>query len=148
MIGERALKSASSRNGGALNQCRLEEREVGGVPPIGPARDVALRDGRGETIRLPDDPIRQQSAAAAAGYAKFLVVDVSALNEFIDSEHQVFVIVARIMVLNDVAEFLAIGRAAARIRIKHDVTFRRHPLELVLENDSRRPRAVRREYPE
>ena len=38
------------------------------------------------------------------------------------------------MVLNDVAELLAIGRAAARIRIEHDITLRRHPLKFVIEN--------------
>ena len=38
------------------------------------------------------------------------------------------------MVLNDVAELLAVTRAAARIRIKHDVTFRGHPLKFVIEN--------------
>ena len=46
------------------------------------------------------------------------------------------IIVAGIMVLDHVAEFLAVARAAARIRIKHDVTLRRHPLELVAKNKS------------
>ena len=40
------------------------------------------------------------------------------------------------MVLNDVAEFLAVGRAAARIRIKDDVSFRGHPLKLVIEDEA------------
>ena len=134
MIGERALNTAPSSNGGALKPGRLKEREVRRVPPIGPARDVALRNGRGKTRRLTDHPVRQQAAAAAAGHAQLLLVDVAALNHLIDAGHQIFVIVARIMVLNDVAEFLAVGRAAARIRIEHHVTLRRHPLKLMLEN--------------
>ena len=35
------------------------------------------------------------------------------------------------MVLDDVAEVLAVQRAAARVREQHDVALRRHPLELV-----------------
>src|SRR5437764_3669913 len=38
------------------------------------------------------------------------------------------------MILNHVAEILAIRRAPARIWIKHHVTFCRHPLKLVLKN--------------
>ena len=38
------------------------------------------------------------------------------------------------MILNDVAELLAIGGTSARVGIEHDVTFRCHPLELVLED--------------
>src|SRR5438067_13157944 len=38
------------------------------------------------------------------------------------------------MILNHVAEILAIRRAPARIWIKHHITFCRHPLKLVLEN--------------
>ena len=38
------------------------------------------------------------------------------------------------MILNDVAKVLAIGRAAARIRIQHDVTLRGHPLKLMIED--------------
>ena len=63
-----------------------------------------------------------------------VVVDVAAFDQFVDAGHQVFVVVAGIVVLDDVAEILAIARAAARVRIKHDVTLRRHPLKLVIED--------------
>src|SRR5438046_5420667 len=38
------------------------------------------------------------------------------------------------MILNDVTKILSVGRAPARIWIKHYITFCRHPLKLVLEN--------------
>src|SRR5207244_9923796 len=37
-------------------------------------------------------------------------------------------------ILRYVSERLALGDAAARVRIKHDVAFGRHPLKFVLEN--------------
>ena len=40
------------------------------------------------------------------------------------------------MELDHVSKILAVTRAPARIRIKHDVALGRHPLELVLENVS------------
>ena len=58
----------------------LKEREISGVPPVGPVGDVALGNGRRESSCLSDRPIRQQSTAAAAGYAEFLLVDIAALD--------------------------------------------------------------------
>src|SRR5207253_3838704 len=110
------------------------EGEVGGVPPVFPARDVALSHPGGKPLRVRDDPISEQAASAAASNAKFFVIDVTALNHFIDAAHEVLIIIAGIMILNDVSELLAVGDAAARVRIKHDVAFGRHPLKFVLEN--------------
>src|SRR5207249_11885630 len=73
----------------------LKEREISGVPPIGPARDIALRNSRSETCRLADCPVRQQAAAAAARYAEFFLVDITAPDHFIHASHQVFIVVAR-----------------------------------------------------
>ena len=114
----------------------MKQSEVRRVPPIRPARDVALRHRRRETSRVPDDPVRQQPAAAPAGDTEFLLVDKPALDRFIHADHEVFEIVAGIMILDHVAELLAVTRAPARVRIKHDVTLRRHPLKLVVENES------------
>ena len=113
---------------------RLKQSKIGCVPPINPTRDVALGHGRGEARGLSHHPVREQSATASAGHAQFVLVDVPAANHFIHPGHQIFVIVAGIMILNDVAKILAVSRAPARIRIKHHVTFRRHPLKLVIEN--------------
>src|SRR5262249_26361649 len=85
---------------------------------------------------LCDGPVGQQSAAAAAGDAHLLVVDVATTNELIDTGHQILVVVAGILVLNDVAKVLTVAGAAARVRIEHDVTLRRHPLKLVIEDES------------
>ena len=113
---------------------RLKQGEVRCVPPMRPARDVALRYCRREASGMSDHPVRQQPAAAAASDAEFFVVDVTALDHFIDAGHQIFKIIARIMVLNHVAEILAVGCAPARIWKEHYVTLRRHPLEFVLED--------------
>src|SRR5205823_1867356 len=81
-----------------------------------------------------DGQIGEQAAAAPTSYAQFLSVDVTALDQFIHAGHQIFVVVAGIVILNDVAELLAIRRAATRIWIEHDVTLRGHPLKFMIED--------------
>src|SRR5256885_10510493 len=93
-----------------------------------------MRTIRSEMIDMTNHPFSHQPATAAASDAEFFVVDVTALDHFIDAGHQIFKIIAGIMVLNHVAEILAVGCAAARIWEEHYVTLRRHPLEFVLEN--------------
>ena len=112
---------------------RREEREVGRVPEVRPVGDVTLADGGLEAVRLRHDPVRQQAAAAAAGDAHPRLVDVALLQDLVDARHQILVVVARVVVLNDVAEVLAVVRAAARVRVEDDVAFGGHPLELVRE---------------
>ena len=112
---------------------RREQREVGGVPEVRPVGDVALADRRLEAGRLRHDPVGQQAAAAAAGDAHPRLVDVALLQDLVDAGHQVLVVVARVVVLDDVAEVLAVVRAAARVRVEHDVALGGHPLELVRE---------------
>src|SRR6266571_5045739 len=80
-------------------------------------RRSTLRDGCGKAARLSHYPVRQQSAAASAGYAKFLIVDVTAFDGCIQARHQIFVIVTRVAILNDVPKFLSVTGAAAWIRI-------------------------------
>ena len=46
--------------GGAAEPTAREQREVGGVPEVGPIGDVALRDGGFEARGLADDPVGQQ----------------------------------------------------------------------------------------
>src|SRR6185369_3675459 len=118
-----------------LEPRRLEEREISGVPPVRPARDIALRNCRCKTRRLRDGPVSQQTATAAARHTHLLLIDVAALDQLIDAGHQIFVIVAGIIVLDDVPKLLPVARAAARVRIKHDATLRRHPLKLMIEDE-------------
>ena len=94
-MGERALKSASSRNGGALNHVGWKS-----VKSAVYHQSLQLAMSRCETAAAkrfvcPIDPIRQQAATAAAGNAKLLLVDVTSPDQFIDAEHQIFIIVAR-----------------------------------------------------
>src|SRR5216117_2363435 len=96
---------------------RLEQCEVPRVPPILPAGDIALSDGCGKAARLSHYPVRQQSAAASAGHAKFLIVDVATFDGCIHARHQIFVIVTRVAILNDVPKFLSVTGTAAWIRI-------------------------------
>src|SRR6266513_5443106 len=113
---------------------RLEEREVSCVPPVFPVGDIALRDGCSKASSLSNHPVRQQSAAASAGDTKFFVIDIAAFYHLIEARHQIFVIVAWITILNHVAKFLAVTRAAARIWVQHHVTLRRHPLKFMNED--------------
>src|SRR5207247_2775062 len=92
---------------------RLKQGEVRCVPPMRPARDVALRYCRREASGMSDHPVRQQPATAAASDAELFVVDVTALDHFIDARHQIFKIISLIMVLNPVAVLLAVGCAAS-----------------------------------
>ena len=57
----------------------------------------------------------------------------AARDQVVHARHQILVVVARIMILDDVAEILAVGGAAARIRIQHHVALGRHPLDFVIE---------------
>src|SRR3954468_13382150 len=86
----------------------LEEREIGGEPEAVPIGDVALRDRRLEALGLRDRPVGEETAAAAAGDPEAAGVDVAFLEDFIDSCHQILVVVARITVLDDVAELLPV----------------------------------------
>src|ERR1044071_5817472 len=85
---------------------------------------------------MPYRPIREHATATAAGNAKFLFVDVAALDQFIHTGHQVLVIIPGIVVLNYVPEILTVARAAARVGIEHHITLRRHPLKLMIENEA------------
>jgi hypothetical protein len=111
----------------------IRQPEVGRVPEVGPVRDVALAHGRFEALGLRDHPIGQQPSAAATGDAHAALVHVAAFQDLVDTRHQILVVVARVLELNDVAEVLPVVGAAARVGEEHDVSLRRHPLEFVSE---------------
>ena len=85
---------------------------------------------------MADDPICEQAAAAAAGNAKLFGIDISALKYFIHAKHQVFEVVTRIAILNNVAELLPIGRASAWIGIEHHVALGGHPLKFMVKDET------------
>ncbi len=119
--------------GRALEPGRLEQREVGGVPPGGPVGDGALRDGRGEPVAVSDQPGGQNASAASAGDAEPVLIDVTAPDEIIHAREQVLRVIPRIAILDDVAELLPVGRAAPGVGIQDDVAPGGHRLELVEE---------------
>src|SRR5208282_6822611 len=92
-----------------LEPPRLEQSEIGGVPPRGPVGYVALRYRRGKAVGLCNRPVGEHAAAATARDAEFPGIDVAALEDFIHSHHQVAVVIPRIVVLNNVAEILPIA---------------------------------------
>src|SRR5690349_11193330 len=83
---------------------------------------------------MADDPICKQTTAASTGYTQFPGIDIAALDDLIHSGHQVFEVITRIVVLNNVAELLAIRGAAARVRIQHHISLCGHPLEFMIED--------------
>src|SRR5262249_23051086 len=81
-------------------------------------------------------PIGKQAAAAASGNSQFFLVDITTLDEFIYASHQILVVIAGIVVLNDVSEVLTVSSTPTRVRIEHHVAFGGHPLKLVIKNES------------
>src|ERR1700681_4039192 len=108
-----------------LEPVRLEQSEIGGVPPRGPIGYVALRYRGGKAVGLGNRPVGEHAAAAAAGYTEFLRIYVAALEDFIHSRHQITVVIARIVVLNDVAEILPVAGRTTRVDVKHHVSLGR-----------------------
>ena len=82
---------------------------------------------------LGDGPVGEHAAAAAAGDAQAVGIGDAAPHQLVHAGHEVLVVVARVAVLDDVAELLAVAGAAARVGIEHHVALGRHPLELVHE---------------
>ena len=131
VIGERAAKSCGSSQGAFRNQ--VGWNWVKSAVNQKPYQSAMSRcdDGGLEALRLGDRPVGQQPAAAAAGHAEPCRIDVASLDHLVHAGHQVFVVVAGIVVLDDVAEVLTVRRAAARVGEEHDVALRGHPHELV-----------------
>ena len=135
-VGDRRprLKSSGSSNGGDLNQFGWKSVKSAVYHQFSQLAMSRCATAAAKRLVCPTTQFGQQSAAASAGHAEFFIVDVAAFDYLIHAGHQIFVIVARIMILNDVAKILAVGRAPARIWIKHHVAFGRHPLKFVIEN--------------
>src|SRR5882762_5109825 len=119
---------------GRLEPVWLEQSKIGGVPPRRPIGYVALRYRSRKAVGLSNCPVRKHAASAATSHPEFFEIDVAALENFVHSRHEVVVVVARIVVLNDVAEILPVAGRAARVNVKHDVALGRHPLKFVIED--------------
>ena len=109
MIGERAAKSCGSSHGALRNQ--VGWNSVKSAVNQKPHQSAMSRceTARLEALRLRDRPVGQQTAAAAAGDAEPVRVDVALLEHLVDAGHQVLVVVAGVVVLDDVAEVLAVA---------------------------------------
>src|ERR1700733_14018219 len=77
-----------------------------------------------------DGPVCQD----AASHAEFLLVDITALEKFVDADHQIAIVVARVAILNDITELLAIAGRAAWVDVEDDIAFGGHPLKLMIED--------------
>ena len=95
-----------------------------------PVHHRLLRDRGAETIRLPDDPRGQDPARAAAGDEQVLLVDITPRDYRVHARHQVVVVLAGIVVVEEVAELLAVAGAAARVGVEDDIPGGRHQLHL------------------
>src|SRR5215469_4561805 len=79
-------------------------------------------------------PVGEDSTTATARHAELVLIDVATLENFIDSDHQISVVVTGVVVLNDVTELLAITGRAARVDVENNVAFGGHPLKLMIED--------------
>ena len=68
--------------------------------------------GRAEAIGLPDDPAAQDAPAAAPGDEEVLLVNEATLDQRIDTRHEIVVVVARVGVVDQIAELLPVAGAA------------------------------------
>ena len=79
-------------------------------------------------------PVGKYAATAAAGHTELLLVYVAAFEQFVDSGHQITIIVPGIVILNDVAEILSVTGGASRIGVKNYIALGGHPLKLVVKD--------------
>src|SRR5205085_9170123 len=70
----------------------------------------------------------------ASGHAHFLGIDVATLQQFVYAEHQVAIVISGIVILNYISEVLPVAGGTARVHIKYNIAFRRHPLKLVIKD--------------
>ena len=111
-------------------------RAVGGADEAHPVDHRAVRRCGREAIGLADNPCRQHAAAAAAGDKHVALVNEALLQQLVDAAHQVVVILARIGVVDLVAERAAVARAAARVAVEHHVAVGGMLLPSVVEADA------------
>src|SRR5882672_6747317 len=107
--------------------------EIAGTDRTEPVGHRPLDHGGTETPGLPHGPAGQEAPTAATCDAESLLIDVTVRQHLIDAGHEVAIVIARIAVLDDVGELLAVAGTAARIRDQQDEARLRQHLELVKE---------------
>src|SRR5438067_7795832 len=93
--------------------------------------DAALRRRGAEAVGVANDPVRHETAVAAAGDVYAPGVDPAHLLDVVDGGHQVLVVLTAPVADARLREPLAVGMTAARIGVEHGVTAPREHLELV-----------------
>src|SRR6266566_7743874 len=96
-------------------------------------RDAPLRDGGTKAIVVSNDPVRHETAVAAAGHVEALRVDPAETKRVIDAGHEVFVIFPAPIADARFDEPLTVRVAPTWVREKHRVAAPREHLELVKE---------------
>src|SRR5688572_273488 len=95
--------------------------------------DAPLRRRGAEARRVADDPVRHEPAVASAGHVQPLLVDPPRRERVIDARHQIVVVLAAPIADARGRELLAVGVAAARVRVEDAVPSAGEHLELVEE---------------
>jgi hypothetical protein len=103
---------------------------VGGQRVAEPVDHRLGHDRGAEAIGLADDPRGEHAAAAAAGDEQVVGVDEAARDHRIDAADQVVVVLARVVLVDQVGELGAVARAAARVGVQHHVALRGVELDL------------------
>src|SRR5205814_6345769 len=87
--GRASLEIVGIIEGRGFEPVWLKEGEVGRVPPVFPARDVALGHAGAKPLHVCDDPVGEQTTAATTSNAKLVGIDTTALDHFYDAPHSV-----------------------------------------------------------
>src|SRR5215467_2871418 len=110
-----------------------DDRDVAGQRPTRPVDYGIQRHCCTETSRPVNHPAGQNSASAAAGNEEVVRVNVPFSQNGVDTGIQIEEIITRVRVVDQIAKFYAVARAASRVRIYNHVTLRSHQLLFEIE---------------
>jgi hypothetical protein len=91
------------------------------------------REGRAKAVGVADHPRGEHAPAGPAGDEQVPLVDVALRDHRVHPGVQVVKVVARVRMVDQVPELLAVARAAARIGVQHHEAGRGHQLLLLVE---------------
>ena len=87
-----------------------------------PVDDWFGDDGCPKTLCLPDDPSCEDASAATTRDKQIVFVDKALVQNIVDGRHQVVIILARVIVVDQIGKLSTVARTATRIDIQHDVS--------------------------